>query len=205
MELPKQMREHRERLGLSQEDVAHAIYISRQTISSWENGKTYPDVQSLLLLSNLFGVSIDDLVKGDVVSMTDTINKDAMKMERLIAASLLLLLMGVGCMVGLFAVWREPSIIPHMSMGALVGIAAFVALWASALVCASQVERIKRDHDLVTYKEIRAFMDGEEAPRSAGAMSRRHPGFGFAMKIALGAGIGLMIAFVFTIVVNALH
>lgn len=38
MELPRQLKANRERLGMSQEDVAHAIYVSRQTISSWENG-----------------------------------------------------------------------------------------------------------------------------------------------------------------------
>ena len=64
MELPAQLKANRERLGLSQEDVAHAIYVSRQTISSWENGKTYPDVQSLLLLSQLFGVTLDEFVIG---------------------------------------------------------------------------------------------------------------------------------------------
>ena len=74
MKLPEHLKANRERLGLSQEDVAHAIFVSRQTMSSWENGKTYPDVQSLLLLSQLFGVSIDELVKGDVVSMKNMIN-----------------------------------------------------------------------------------------------------------------------------------
>lgn len=82
MELPKQLKAQRERLGMSQEDVAHAIYVSRQTMSSWENGKTYPDVQSLLLLSDLFGVSVDDLVKGDVDSIKDIVIRDAVEMER---------------------------------------------------------------------------------------------------------------------------
>lgn len=38
MELPEQLKANRERLDMSQEDVAHAIYVSRQTMSSWENG-----------------------------------------------------------------------------------------------------------------------------------------------------------------------
>lgn len=71
MELPQQLKANRERLGLTQEDVAQRIFVSRQTMSSWETGKTYPDVQSLLLLSNLFGVSIDSLVKGDVETMKE--------------------------------------------------------------------------------------------------------------------------------------
>lgn len=100
MELPKQLKAHRERLGLSQEAVAQAIYVSRQTMSSWENGKTYPDVQSLLLLSDLFGVSIDELVKGDVVLMKEVVSKDALEMERLAMGSAALLLAGIACMAG---------------------------------------------------------------------------------------------------------
>lgn len=59
----------REERGLSQDEVSKAIFVSRQTISNWENDKTYPDVQSLLLLSQLFEISIDELVRGDVVAM----------------------------------------------------------------------------------------------------------------------------------------
>ena len=48
------IRELRAAHGMSQDDLAARVYVSRQTISSWENGKTYPDVQSLLLLSEIF-------------------------------------------------------------------------------------------------------------------------------------------------------
>ena len=44
--------------------LAEAIFVSRQTISNWETDRTYPDVQSLLLLSNLFGVSVDDTIES---------------------------------------------------------------------------------------------------------------------------------------------
>ena len=67
MEVGTRIREQRESAGISQEELARQIFVSRQTVSNWETGKTYPDVQSLLLLSNLFGVSVDHLVKGDAV------------------------------------------------------------------------------------------------------------------------------------------
>ena len=69
MEVGKRIREERERLGISQENLAREVFVSRQTVSNWETGKTYPDVQSLLLLSNLFDVSVDSLVRGDVEAM----------------------------------------------------------------------------------------------------------------------------------------
>ena len=205
MELPKQLKAQRERLGLSQESVAQAIYVSRQTMSSWENGKTYPDVQSLLLLSDLFGVSIDELVKGDVVLMKEVVSKDVLKMERLAMGSIALLLTGIACMAGIYAILPEPSFIPHMSAGALIGILVFVAFWIPSLVCTSRIERIKREHNLVTFREISAFMDGEEVPSETGALSGRRPLLSSALKVTCGAGFGFLIAFLITAIVNALH
>ena len=205
MELPRQLRANRERLGLSQEDVAHAIYVSRQTMSSWERGKTYPDVQSLMLLSQLFGVSIDELVKGDVVSMKEMVSKDALVMERMAVGSVVLILMGIACMVGLNAVWKDPSPVPYMSIGSLAGIAAMVAFWIPSLVLSVRIEKIKKNHDLVTYREISAFMDGEEVPEESKALSRSKPLLSNIVKLVCGAGIGLIVAFVLTLIVNALH
>lgn len=54
MELAGQIKKHRQALGISQEALAEKIYVSRQTISNWETARTYPDVQSLLLLSVAF-------------------------------------------------------------------------------------------------------------------------------------------------------
>ena len=62
----------------------------KEGISSWENDKTYPDVQSLLLLSQLFEVSVDELVRGDVVAMQQAIAEDS----RILLAGLLLALEG---------------------------------------------------------------------------------------------------------------
>ena len=205
MELPRQLRANRERLGLSQEDVAHAIYVSRQTMSSWERGKTYPDVQSLMLLSQLFGVSIDEFVKGDVVSMKEMVSKDAVVMERMAVGSVVLMLMGIACMVGLNAVWKDPSPVPYMSIGSLAGIAAMVAFWIPSLVLSMRIEKIKKNHSLVTYREISAFMDGEEVPEESKALSRSKPLLSNIVKLVCGAGIGLIVAFVLTLIVNALH
>ena len=69
MELAEQIKQRRIERGMSQEDLAERIYVSRQTISNWENDKTYPDVQSLLLLSVLFDTTVEELIKGDVKAM----------------------------------------------------------------------------------------------------------------------------------------
>lgn len=74
MELGSRLKKYRDALGLSQDDLALKIFVSRQTISNWETSKTYPDIKSLLLLSEVFSVSLDQLVKGDIEKMKKEID-----------------------------------------------------------------------------------------------------------------------------------
>ena len=69
MEIGQQIRKYREKENYSQEYLAEKLYVSRQTISNWENERSYPDIHNLLMMCNLFNVSLDDLVKGDVKRM----------------------------------------------------------------------------------------------------------------------------------------
>lgn len=63
MELGTQIRKYRNERTLSQEALAAKVYVSRQTVSNWENDKSYPDVNSLVLLSEVFEISLDQLIK----------------------------------------------------------------------------------------------------------------------------------------------
>ena len=54
-----------EEIQEAKENVAEKINVSRQTISNWENEKSYPDIISVIELSNLYSISLDDLLKGD--------------------------------------------------------------------------------------------------------------------------------------------
>ncbi|AVV98138.1 helix-turn-helix transcriptional regulator [Lactiplantibacillus plantarum] len=63
--LAEQLKFYRESSKLSQDDIADALMISRQAVSKWENDRTYPDLDNLIRLSNLYSVSIDELLKGD--------------------------------------------------------------------------------------------------------------------------------------------
>ena len=76
MELGKQIKKHRQEVQLSQEKLADRVYVSRQTISNWENDKSYPDVNSLVLLSEIFQISLDNLIKGDIEVMKDVIQNE---------------------------------------------------------------------------------------------------------------------------------
>lgn len=79
MELNAQIKKYRTELKLSQEELAEKVYVTRQTISNWENGKSYPDIHSLLLLSSLFNVSLDQLIKGDIKTMKEIISEQEVK------------------------------------------------------------------------------------------------------------------------------
>ncbi len=76
MEIGKQIKKYRTEMKFSQEELSEKIFVSRQTISNWENSKNYPDVKSLLLLSSLFNVSLDILIKGDLEEMKEEIKKE---------------------------------------------------------------------------------------------------------------------------------
>ncbi len=65
MEIGKKLKAARQGSGLTQEQVAERLYVSRQTISNWENEKSYPDIVSVVRLSDLYSISLDDLLKGD--------------------------------------------------------------------------------------------------------------------------------------------
>ena len=57
-----QLKIYREKSGLSQSQLAAKLNISQQAVSKWENGKTFPDIQNLILLSNIFQITLDELV-----------------------------------------------------------------------------------------------------------------------------------------------
>lgn len=76
MILSEQIKLCRKQLGMSQSDLADTIWVSRNTVSNWERGDTTPDIQSLVLMSALFGLSLDEMVKGDERVMAQALERD---------------------------------------------------------------------------------------------------------------------------------
>ncbi|MCH5465484.1 helix-turn-helix transcriptional regulator [Levilactobacillus tujiorum] len=74
MTLGENLKQTRTDHQLTQQAVAEQVNVSRQTISSWETGKSYPDIDSLVTLSNLYGLSLDILIKEDT-GMLDYLRK----------------------------------------------------------------------------------------------------------------------------------
>lgn len=65
MELKNKIQELRKSKKLSQEKLAEELNVSRQAVAKWENGETYPDINNLIQLSNIFNITIDRLLKDD--------------------------------------------------------------------------------------------------------------------------------------------
>lgn len=150
MELGKQIKIYRLENKLSQEELADRIYVSRQTISNWENDKSYPDINSLVLLSEVFKISLDRLIKGDIETMKDVIQKEEVdKMNRYGKIYTIMLIVTVFSAVPLFMWLGLWALIPW-------GI-----VWMVSMYFASKIEKIKKDNDVQTYKEIVAFSEGK--------------------------------------------
>lgn len=65
MEIGQKLRQARLDSGLTQESVAERVGVSRQTVSNWENNRSYPDIASVIALSDLYSLTLDELLKGD--------------------------------------------------------------------------------------------------------------------------------------------
>ena len=91
MEIGKKLKNARIEAGLTQEKAAEKINVSRQTISNWENEKSYPDIISVIALSDLYSVSLDELLKGDQ-KMTEHLaeSTDVVKSNKKLTGAILL-------------------------------------------------------------------------------------------------------------------
>lgn len=76
MEFNEKLQELRKKKGLTQEELAETLYVSRTAISKWESGRGYPSIDSLKDISKFFSVSIDDLLSGEkLLSLAERENK----------------------------------------------------------------------------------------------------------------------------------
>ena len=78
MEFNEKLQELRKQKGLTQEELAEALFVSRTAVSKWESGRGYPNIDSLKAISKFFGVTIDELLSGDellIIAEEDTKQK----------------------------------------------------------------------------------------------------------------------------------
>ena len=151
MDIGLQIKKFREQQKISQEELAFKIFVSRQTISNWETNKSCPDVKSLIALSNIFNVSLDNFIKEDIKEMREIVEKTTIKKFNVMSFVFLVELIIVTI-----------SAYPLFSVDGYIGIIIWLCLFTVALYTASKIERFKKKYDIQTYKEILAFIDGKQ-------------------------------------------
>ncbi|MFU2203644.1 helix-turn-helix domain-containing protein [Streptococcus hyovaginalis] len=149
MNVGKNIRSYRQNLNMSQEDLADKIYVSRQTISNWETEKSYPDVQSLIMLSQCFKISLDQLIEGDLEKMKKIVKQQDINdmdyyTKRMLWTMLALMLI----------------VFPVFYYLGWWGLLVYIPLAILGFYYALQVEKIKDNYDLKTYRQILAFSQG---------------------------------------------
>lgn len=104
MEISDKLKTARVNAGVTQEQIAETIGVSRQTISNWENGRTLPDVMSLIKISDMYQISLDDLLKGDG-KMVEKIKKDTDTVK----SNRTMMRFGWGLLIAafIFSIWCE--------------------------------------------------------------------------------------------------
>ena len=158
MDFGEQIKSIRKRENLTQEQFAMKLNVSRQAVSNWENNKNLPDIGMLILMSNVFQISLDQLIKGDIEIMREEINqveREKFNRDGKIYA----------CLLALFVFSFAPLVVFFWPWGLIIS----VVIYAAALYYALELEKCKKKYDVRTYQEIVAFTEGKRLDEIAKA------------------------------------
>ena len=126
MEFNEKLQELRKQKGLTQEDLAEALYVSRAAVSKWESGRGYPNIDSLKEISRFFSVTIDDLLSGSQIL---TIAEEDQKQKNSLLLDLVFGLLDLSVSMFLFLPLfgqREHDTVYEVSLLALSNIAPYL-------------------------------------------------------------------------------
>ena len=185
MELNKQIKKYRRMMNLSQEELAERVYVTRQTISNWETGKSYPDIHSLLLLSTLFNISLDQLIKGDLEIMKEEISKKEIQEFNFYGVIFSILLIGT-----------TVTVAPLAYFLGIYGIGITFVLFVITIAMAYKVEGYKKRNNIQTYKEILAFCNGERLDEIAQKQEEAKRPYQDILKVLISGSIGFIVTMV---------
>lgn len=183
MNIGNEIKKRRAQMNLSQEELAQRVYVTRQTVSNWETEKSYPDIHSVLLLSQVFGTTVDALLKEDIPQMKSEINQNEIKrFNRYSSIYTILLILVILITAPLIVLLKIPGIIIA------------VVLWAVTLAYAFKVEKIKKENNISTYKEIVAFSEGKTLDEITAQREIGKRPYQRLVAVLIGAGVGAVIA-----------
>ena len=102
--LGEKIRDYRKKAGLSQEQLAEKLHVSRQAITKWENNKGVPDISNLISISDEFGVTLDELIKEDAVVKKKIISDSSSKKWHILV---IIYLIAIVAYIAFFAVCHK--------------------------------------------------------------------------------------------------
>lgn len=131
MEIGHNIQQRREDKGMSQQDLADYLGISRQSISKWENGSALPSFKNVLALSDLFVVSLDELVKGDEALIEKFESSESAKITPANIIVITTLVLGVVTYI-IEKIWLHIKVGTIDNGVELLGLIAFISLMITA-------------------------------------------------------------------------
>lgn len=186
MQIGNQIKKYRQKLNLSQEELADKIFVTRQTISNWENDKNYPDIKSISLLCNLFDVSLDQFIEGDIEEMKKIISEKEMKDFNSIS-----IVFTIEMLIMLVSAY------PLLKFLNIAGVIIWAIIFIITMITAIKIEKIKKEYDIRTYKEIVAFTEGKTLSKTETIQEKAKRPYQ-QILLAIGSGIiavGVLIVF----------
>lgn len=187
MEIGDKIKGFRKVHKLSQEDLADKIYVSRQTVSNWETNKRYPDIQNLILLSVIFDVSVDELIKGDLDAMKAKLSDKKTNVTMSVYTYVMMLAALLGAIsMGLVFYFEQSTFI------IVVPIVCFTIMLFSSF----KVEQLKNSKNLKTFAEIVAFTSGENVEEQRQKRNRSADMLEKVMIVGGFIGVFLIIALI---------
>lgn len=178
MQIGNKIKKYRESLNLSQEELADKIFVTRQTISNWETDKNYPDIKSISLLCNLFDVSLDQFIEGDIEEMKKIISEkelsDYNRISIIFTVEMLVMLL---------------SAYPLLKLAKIIGLIIWIIISVITLITALKIEKIYKKYDVRTYKEIVAFTEGKTLTKNEQIEEKAKRPY---QKILLGIASGII-------------
>ena len=134
MDFNEKLQELRKRKGLTQEELAEVLFVSRTAVSKWESGRGYPSIDSLKVVASFFCVSIDELLSGEeLVSIAQNDHVREMQQMRDLVFGLLDCAMALFLFFPLFG-QEEEGVIRHVSLLSLTPISGYTKITYITLV-----------------------------------------------------------------------
>ena len=166
--------------GISQDELAQQIYVSRQTISNWENNKTLPDLKSLLLLATCLNTTVTDLASPDM---------NHLKAHSIQHKIYWLYFSDLVCLIMVYLSLMSSRWVPTTISAMLVVLFTVIGLEISWYLI-----RFSQKYNLHRINELSAYLRGESIKRQASKYTK--------LKLALGAIIGLTLGLFLTLIIG---